>query len=175
MAATISSHNVFVYGSLMADEVVSVLLERVPPSVPAVLPGYQRHSIKGRVYPAIVPAEEKRVIGKVLFDLMDNELEILDEFEDVEYNRVLGEVFVLDNERQQIGSNQLKAHAYVWANVDDKDLYGEWDFEEWKNTHMNDFLNMSKSFISDFRQSPNSRRVPIYETLFEHSTHSEEI
>jgi len=175
MAGTISSHNVFVYGSLMADEVVSVLLERVPSSVHAVLPGYQRHSIKGRVYPAIVPAEEKKVTGKVLFDLMDNELEILDEFEDVEYKRVLGEVLVLDNETQQIGSNQLKAHAYVWADANDKDLYGEWDFEEWKNTHMNDFIDMSKSFISNFRQSLGTRRVPTYEAFFEHHKSSKEI
>lgn len=167
MSATSSSHNVFVYGSLMADEVVSVLLERVPPSAPAVLPGYQRHSIKGRVYPAIVPAEEKKVIGKVLFHLMDNELKILDEFEDVEYNRVSGEVLVLDNETQQIGSNQLKAHTYVWADGNDQDLYGEWDFEEWKTTHMSDFLNMSKSFISDFRQSLDTKRVPLYETFFD--------
>lgn len=175
MAATTCSHNVFVYGSLMADEVVSVLLERIPPSAPAVLPGYQRHSIKGRVYPAIVPAEEKKVTGKVLFDLTDNELEIFDEFEDVEYNKVLVEVLVLDNEIQQIRSNQLKAYAYVWADVNDKDLYGEWDFEEWKNTHMNDFINMSKSFISNFKQSLGTRRVPIYETFFEHGTNSEEI
>ncbi|MQL92684.1 hypothetical protein Taro_025305 [Colocasia esculenta] len=32
-------HNVFVYGSLMAEEVVSVLLKRVPASSPAALHG----------------------------------------------------------------------------------------------------------------------------------------
>lgn len=34
----LSLHNVFVYGSLLADEVVHVLLKRVPPSAPAILP-----------------------------------------------------------------------------------------------------------------------------------------
>lgn len=33
-----SLHNVFVYGSLLADEVVQVLLKRVPPSTLATLP-----------------------------------------------------------------------------------------------------------------------------------------
>jgi hypothetical protein len=31
------NHNVFVYGSLLADEVVRALLNRVPPSSPATL------------------------------------------------------------------------------------------------------------------------------------------
>lgn len=31
------NHNVFVYGSLLADEVVGALLKRVPPSSPATL------------------------------------------------------------------------------------------------------------------------------------------
>jgi len=31
------NHNVFVYGSLLADEVVGALLNRVPPSSPATL------------------------------------------------------------------------------------------------------------------------------------------
>ncbi|KAL8521603.1 hypothetical protein ACS0TY_011938 [Phlomoides rotata] len=55
---------VFVYGSLLADDVVRALLSRVPPSSPAILPHYHRFSIKGRVYPAIIPAENKEVVGK---------------------------------------------------------------------------------------------------------------
>ncbi|KAK4389064.1 AIG2-like protein D [Sesamum angolense] len=61
-AATIST--VFVYGSLLADDVVRVLLNRVPPSSSAILHDYHRFSIKGRVYPAILPAENKKVIGR---------------------------------------------------------------------------------------------------------------
>ncbi|KAG2699821.1 hypothetical protein I3843_07G205500 [Carya illinoinensis] len=57
-------HNVFVYGSLLADDVVKVLLKRVPPSSSAILHGFHRFSIKGRVYPAILPVENKKVTGK---------------------------------------------------------------------------------------------------------------
>uniref|UniRef100_A0A453NA60 Gamma-glutamylcyclotransferase AIG2-like domain-containing protein n=1 Tax=Aegilops tauschii subsp. strangulata TaxID=200361 RepID=A0A453NA60_AEGTS len=36
--AAAAAHSVFVYGTLMAEEVVRVLLGRVPPSSPALLP-----------------------------------------------------------------------------------------------------------------------------------------
>ncbi|XP_011006654.1 PREDICTED: AIG2-like protein isoform X3 [Populus euphratica] len=58
-------HNVFVYGSLLADDVVRALSSRIPQSSPAILNGYHRFSIKGRVYPAILPVESKKVSGKV--------------------------------------------------------------------------------------------------------------
>ncbi|XP_019242306.1 PREDICTED: AIG2-like protein D isoform X2 [Nicotiana attenuata] len=67
MASTANSQsvfNVFVYGSLLADDVVHALLKRVPPSNPAILHNYHRFSIKGRVYPAILPVENKKVTGK---------------------------------------------------------------------------------------------------------------
>ena len=37
-AAAAGAHTVFVYGSLMADEVVRTILKRVPPAAPALLP-----------------------------------------------------------------------------------------------------------------------------------------
>lgn len=56
----------FVYGTLMADEVVKLLIARVPPSRPATLSGYTRYGIKGQVFPAIVPTQPTSVVkGKV--------------------------------------------------------------------------------------------------------------
>ncbi|MCO5603155.1 hypothetical protein L7F22_057302 [Adiantum nelumboides] len=60
----VGAHNVFVYGSLLADEVVSVLLRRVPASSAALLPDFHRFNIKGRVYPAILPTKGEKVIGR---------------------------------------------------------------------------------------------------------------
>uniref|UniRef100_A0A7N0TWB0 Putative gamma-glutamylcyclotransferase n=1 Tax=Kalanchoe fedtschenkoi TaxID=63787 RepID=A0A7N0TWB0_KALFE len=68
VSISVSSHNlqnVFVYGSLLADEIVRALLNRVPQSSPAILHNYHRYSIKGRVYPAILPLENKQVTGRV--------------------------------------------------------------------------------------------------------------
>ncbi|OMO91094.1 AIG2-like protein [Corchorus olitorius] len=85
-ATAATAHNVFVYGSLLADEVV-------------------------------------------LFGITDPELHILDEFEDVEYQRTAVEVSLLES------CNKLQTHAYVWSDANDPNLYGDWDFEgEWTET-----------------------------------------
>jgi gamma-glutamylcyclotransferase (GGCT)/AIG2-like uncharacterized protein YtfP len=63
---------IFVYGTLMADEVLKLLLKRVPPSKPATLAGHRRYAIRGQVFPAIVPAEpEASVRGKVRLRLSE--------------------------------------------------------------------------------------------------------
>ena len=70
----------FVYGTLMAPEVVQALIKRVPPMKPAKLHGYTRHSVKGVVFPAIVPdAGDRSVVqGQVILELTDSEVDILD-------------------------------------------------------------------------------------------------
>ncbi|KAI3468449.1 hypothetical protein Pfo_025112 [Paulownia fortunei] len=142
-ASTAAISNVFVYGSLLADDVVRVLLNRVPPSSPAILPDYHRFSIKERVYPAIIPVKNKKVIGKVLIGITPPELHILDSFEDDEYERRTVDVFLKDSLKK------LQAHTYVWENKTDPNLYGDWDFEEWKVLHMDYFVNMTKGFMEE--------------------------
>lgn len=154
------NHNVFVYGSLLADEVVGALLKRVPPSSPATLSDYHRFKIKGRVYPAILPVQTNKVTGRVLLGISGVELDILDEFEDVEYTRTQVEVFLMDN------SENLRVYAYVWSNPNDPDLYAEWDFEEWKKDHMNDFVKMTDSFMQQLELPESKPRVQTYETFY---------
>ncbi|KAG9443290.1 hypothetical protein H6P81_014630 [Aristolochia fimbriata] len=160
MSAT-SVHSVFVYGSLMADEVVQVLLKRVPRSSPAILNGYQRFSIKERIYPAIIPVENKQVPGKVLLELNDIELKVLDIFEDVEYGRHAVEISLAGS------FEKLPAQTYVWNNKDDPDLFGDWDYEEWRQVHMEDFLKMAESFVEELEQPEPKSRVATYENFFE--------
>ncbi|XP_057251784.1 LOW QUALITY PROTEIN: uncharacterized protein LOC104897326 [Beta vulgaris subsp. vulgaris] len=124
---SLGNHTVFVYGSLLADQVVQVvqvLLNRVPASSPAILPNFNRFSIKGRVYLAILPVENKKVLGRVLTGVTNHELDILDIFEDVEYVRNSVEVTLEDS------LEKLQAYAYVWDDKDDPNLYGDWDFEQ---------------------------------------------
>eukprot|EP00268_Persea_americana_P031200 TRINITY_DN3030_c0_g2_i1.p1 TRINITY_DN3030_c0_g2~~TRINITY_DN3030_c0_g2_i1.p1 ORF type:complete len:170 (+),score=25.05 TRINITY_DN3030_c0_g2_i1:142-651(+) len=164
VAATSNSpllHSVFVYGSLLADEVVHVLLKRVPDSSPAILNNFHRFSIKGRVYPAILPVENKKVTGRVLLGITDPELGVLDTFEDVEYERKAVEVSLVDN------FQKLTAYAYVWENKNDANLYGDWDFEEWKRLHMNDFVKMTGGFMDELEQSESKTRVATYESFYQ--------
>lgn len=107
----------------MQDEVVRTIIKRVPPSSPALLPNYHRFNIKGRIYPAILPVQSKKVAGKVITGVTDAELQILDEFEDVEYVRTRVEISLTDT------SETMLADTYVWADAEDPNLYGEWDFE----------------------------------------------
>ncbi|XP_007011515.2 PREDICTED: protein AIG2 [Theobroma cacao] len=159
-ASAAAAHNVFVYGSLLADDVVRVLLNRVPLSSAALLNGFHRFSIKGRVYPAILPVQNHQVIGKVLFGITDPELHILDEFEDVEYQRSLVEVSSLES------SDKLQAHAYVWSNANDPNLYGHWDFEEWEGAHKESFMKMTSGFMEELELPESKPRVATYESFY---------
>ncbi|CAM6091294.1 unnamed protein product [Calypogeia fissa] len=142
--------NVFVYGSLLAPEVLTALLDRNPPSSPAVVKDFHRYSIKGQVYPAVLPVKGSEVIGKVLFDLTDKELEVLDEFEDVDYFKKTVEPTLLDTKELNISiASPLKANMYVWANSQDKNLYGDWDYENWRTEHLEEYTKMCARFMDD--------------------------
>ncbi|KAJ8758821.1 hypothetical protein K2173_000542 [Erythroxylum novogranatense] len=165
-AAGSGLHKVFVYGSLLADDVVSVLLNRIPQSSTAVLDGYHRFSIKGRVYPAILPVENKKVTGKVFFGITNSELDILDVFEDEEYKRRPVDVSLRDS------SDEVQVFAYVWSDKDDPNLYGEWDFEQWKITHMNDFIKMTQGFKEELDLPESKTRVATYESFYQEDQNS---
>ncbi|KAM0059341.1 putative gamma-glutamyl cyclotransferase [Helianthus debilis subsp. tardiflorus] len=147
MASSGGSHTVFVYGSLLADDVVQALLNRLPQVSPAILNGYHRFSIKGRDYPAILPVENKKVTGRVLTGLSATELDILDMYEDDKYDKRVVDVSLLD------ASEVLQAYAYVWGNNTDPDLYGEWDFEEFKESKLKDYLEMTKNYVKELEDT----------------------
>lgn len=60
-----ASVNVFVYGTLMADQIAGKLLGRVPASSGATLSNYIRYRVKGVAFPAIVAKAGEAVEGKV--------------------------------------------------------------------------------------------------------------
>jgi hypothetical protein len=59
------SSSAFVYGTLMAPEVLKVLIARVPPLRPATLKGHMRCRVRGEVFPAIIPDAASEVRGQV--------------------------------------------------------------------------------------------------------------
>ncbi|XP_062229741.1 AIG2-like protein D [Phragmites australis] len=155
------AHIVFVYGSLMADEVVRAILKRVPPAAPALLPNYHRFNIKDRIYPAILPVENKKVAGRVIMGVTDEELQVLDAFEDVEYTRRRVEISLTDS------LETMLADTYVWSDAEDPNLYGEWDFEEWTKLHMKDFLAMTNGFMHGLEQPESKTRVGTYQSFMQ--------
>ncbi|XP_062234189.1 AIG2-like protein D [Phragmites australis] len=155
------AHSVFVYGSLMADEVVRAILKRVPPAAPALLPNHHRFNIKDRIYPAILPVESKKVAGKVIMGVTDEELQVLDAFEDVEYTRTRVEISLIGS------SETMLADTYVWSDAEDPNLYGEWDFEEWKKLHKKDFLAMTNGFMHGLERPESKTRVETYQSFMQ--------
>ncbi|PIA43939.1 hypothetical protein AQUCO_01800175v1 [Aquilegia coerulea] len=122
-----------------------------------------RFSIKGRVYPAIIPVQDKNVTGKVLFGITDPELDILDAFEDVEYERNIVHASLIDT------CDEVQTYTYVWKEKNDPHLFGNWDFEEWKPVHMNDFLKMTTGFVEELEGPESKPRVETYETFYQQS------
>ncbi|EFJ46914.1 hypothetical protein VOLCADRAFT_105355 [Volvox carteri f. nagariensis] len=140
--------NAFVYGTLMADEVVKVLIKRVPTSKPAALKGYTRYKVKGQVFPAIVPSTaESKVEGKVLLDLSDKELEVLDVYESEEYYRATVMPVLEDG-------SEIKADVYVWKDQYRQLLLAEdWSFEQFMREHHERYLDMTRKFAEEELQN----------------------
>jgi len=49
-------------------------------------------------------------------------------------------------------SEKSLAYAYIWGNEGDPDLYGEWDYEEWRKVHLKDYLEMTREFMEELGQ-----------------------
>lgn len=79
---TMAAASCFVYGSLLAPEVLLALLGRVPTHKPALLRGFRRYALRDRAYPGVVRVPEACVHGNVLLGLAPREAHLLDLFED---------------------------------------------------------------------------------------------
>mmetsp|Transcript_9529 Transcript_9529/g.15621 ORF Transcript_9529/g.15621 Transcript_9529/m.15621 type:complete len:184 (-) Transcript_9529:352-903(-) len=162
-----SRRPVFVYGSLLAEEVLEALLGHVPELRPAALMEYQRYRIRNRVYPAITGKPGGRVLGKLMLDLTTAEEELLDVFEGEEYVKVSVTVHPTN------GSGPVNAWVYAWAFADLKDyggsgngtvgamrtevgdlkegdgpfpLYGQWDYDTWRSQVLSEYIEMCRDF-----------------------------
>jgi gamma-glutamylcyclotransferase (GGCT)/AIG2-like uncharacterized protein YtfP len=94
--STAAMNKIFVYGTLMAESVVTTLIGRMPPHDKARVVGYVRYPVRDRVYPAIIPVTTPHlhpaaavvVEGLLLRDLHEGEMRRLDWFEGTDYRRV---------------------------------------------------------------------------------------
>ena len=136
-------NNIFVYGSLMNEEVLKTLLNRVPPLTNGRLEGYSRFSLRHVHYPAIKENSGGLTMGK-LMKINDQELKIFDEFEGQEYTRELVEIKI-ENESTQ------NAYVYIASNIITQQIIEErgWDYQSWTETHLKNYLIDTKLWLKD--------------------------
>ena len=135
MATGATASRLFVYGTLLAPEVLEGLLRRVPSHKPAVLHGFSRWKVaEYPTIPAIVRSTGGTVEGHLLEGLDGRELRALDFYEDDGYERLLVEI--------ECSSHKVEANAYVWpAEHTDQLTVGEgWSYEEFRDERMAEFV-----------------------------------
>ncbi|GJS86865.1 hypothetical protein Tco_0769501 [Tanacetum coccineum] len=74
------------------------------------------------------------------------ELYILDTYEADEY----------DNRTIDDTSEVLQAYAYVWGNSIDTDLYVDWNFEDFEESKLKDYVDMTKDFVKELQDTTSS-------------------
>lgn len=79
--------SLFVYGTLLFDEVQRAVLGRTLRSEPAVLTGYVRRRVRGQPYPAVRPDPEAETPGRLCHDADADTLRRLDHYEGAVYER----------------------------------------------------------------------------------------
>ena len=117
------SSRCFTYGSLMCADIMTRVCGHATDACNAVLAGHSRHPVRGEDYPAIVPDEGGRVVGRLYAGIGASAWERLDSFEGHQYERRLVTVTLQDEQ-------QLDAWAYVFRPQYGALLGpGDWDFE----------------------------------------------
>lgn len=71
----------------------------------------------------------------------------MDTYEAEEYDKRTVDVSLLDT------SEVIQAYAYVWGNNTDPDLYGDWDFENFKESNLKDYVEMTKRFVKELEDT----------------------
>ncbi len=129
--------NVFVYGTLMSRKLIKKLTGRVFTTSTASLTGYKRYCVKSRAYPAIVKNPTTTTYGLLVEDVDLNSLKLITFYEGNEYKPE--EVLVYSNGKHK------KALVFVWA-VDKNFLEDrEWDFKNFEENGLQDYLNFDFS------------------------------
>ena len=112
----------FVYGTLLIEEIWMHLIGRIPDMYPALLEGYHRYQVIQRAYPGLWHQEGAQTQGMWVDGLSRDEISVVDDYEGEEYQKVEVVVTLLIKAKKQ-----EKAMVYVRAPVTQK---------EWKQIYI---------------------------------------
>ena len=125
--------NIFVYGSLMFEEVWEQLTRSHYQKIDAHLKGFIRLKVKGEEYPGIIPSPDNKVTGQLYINVCSDDIEQLDSFEGELYQR--SQVIVLSS------GAEYPADTYIFKPKYQTLLSGkEWDVELFREKGLRKFL-----------------------------------
>lgn len=127
-------HNVFVYGSLMNDEVLACLIEGPFRKIEATLHAYKRVKVINATFPALISDDKSRVEGMLIFGVTPDQIKTLDDFEGDYYKRITVEVDTKDKQREQC-ETYLFRDEYKHFLRDE-----EWDNRIFREKHLQAFI-----------------------------------
>lgn len=131
----------------MAEEVLQVLLGRVPLSSAATLEGFTRFSINGRRYPIINKSLTPGTVkGRLLYGINPTELEFLDMFEGQDYTRTAIIAQTEDGKHVNAGTYVVSQGAYEQLQPL---LSSEWDYQHFREKHLESFVKACIGFKND--------------------------
>lgn len=132
--------NVFVYGSLMFDDVWNRVVQCSYGKRTAVLSGYKRLSVKGETYPGLVASPDGSVEGMVYLDVTTQDMQRLDRFEG-EYYKKIPVTVTADDDRV------LDAEVYLFKQSY-KNMLSDtpWDPVHFKAHHLRQFIAKYSGF-----------------------------
>jgi len=90
------SRHVFTYGSLMFDEVWTLVVTGRYRSLAGTLADHGRFAVAEQAYPGMIASADARVVGVIHLDVDDTDLRRLDRFEGDDYRRVTVSVACAD-------------------------------------------------------------------------------
>jgi gamma-glutamylcyclotransferase (GGCT)/AIG2-like uncharacterized protein YtfP len=125
---------VFVYGTLLIPAVMEAVTGKSFESTEAVLQGYARYRLKGRIYPGITKVPNRSVDGCVYHGIDNPVLGLIDAFEADEYQRV--RVTVTGTDGVLISANTYvitPAHSTLLTRQD-------WDLDGFVKKHLESYL-----------------------------------
>ena len=135
-------NNLFAYGTLMCDDIVKKISGLHLLHEYGVLSGYQRVSVKGEYYPAIIHDKESSVVGVVYRNIPIDVWTKLDQFEGDTYDR--REVKI-----ELANKTSLDAMTYVLKSEYAPQIDSvEWDFEKFLRKDKIKFIQGYKGFFA---------------------------
>lgn len=123
----------FVYGTLLLDDVVNTLIDRIPHYKEVTAPGWRVVCLPRRAYPGLVSGKGETK-GKVFTNLTDAEWAILDAFEDPAYT--LAAVRVLT-------PLETDVLAYIWQG---EHVDQPWSIADFGREELADYLGRCRTW-----------------------------